>query len=270
LPSLKDHQSNEFTKLLIEGDSKSGKTGSLSSLVKAGYKLRILDYDNGLDVLKQFVQRDCPQGLANVDFRTLRDKRKSTPGGSIIDGSPKAFIDGVKMLGRWKYGETDLGNPAEWGPDCILVIDSLSFLSDAAWDWREPLVPRSKDGKYDMRAVYGDAQRVVEDVLAHVTSDSFCTNVIVISHIKYSENPDGTKKGYPNAVGSALGPLILRYFNNVVLFTNKGGKRKIVTESSTMFDLANARPFKMAKEFNIDNGLAEFFAILRDPPKGSK
>lgn len=265
MPSLADHQSNEFTKLLIEGDSKSGKSGSLASLVKAGYLLRILDYDNGLDILKQLVQRDCGERLGSVEFRTLRDKRKSTPVGSIIDGPPKAFVDGVKMLDRWKYGETDLGNPAEWGPDCILVIDSLTFLSDAAWDWREPLAPRSRDGKYDLRAVYGDAQRAVEDVLAHITSESFRTNVIVISHVKYTDNPDGTKKGYPTSVGSALGPLILRYFNNVVRFTNKGGKRKIETESSAMFDLANAKPFKMPKELDIDNGLAELFQVLREP-----
>ena len=55
MPSLANHQSNEFTKLLIEGDSGSGKTGALASLVKAGYKLRILDMDNGLDALKQTI-----------------------------------------------------------------------------------------------------------------------------------------------------------------------------------------------------------------------
>ena len=43
MPKLSDHQSNDFTKLLLIGDAKSGKTGSLVSLVKAGYKLRILD-----------------------------------------------------------------------------------------------------------------------------------------------------------------------------------------------------------------------------------
>lgn len=266
MPSLANHQSNSYVKLLIEGDSKSGKTGALASLVCAGYHLRILDYDNGLDVLKQFVQRDCPGGLGRVEFRTLRDKRKASPTGPIIDGQPKAFADGVRMLDRWRDGDTDLGVPGEWGPDCILVLDSLTFFSDAAYDFREPLTPRSRDGKYDVRAVYKDAQDAVENVLALLTSDSFKTNVIVISHIKYVDNPDGTKKGYPSAVGSALSPLILRYFNNVVRFTNIGGKRKIETISSPMFDLANAAPFKMEKTYDIETGLADFFAVLRNPP----
>lgn len=266
MPNLANHQSNSYVKLLIEGDSKSGKTGALSSLVCAGYHLRILDYDNGLDVLRQFVQRDCPEGLGRVEFRTLRDRRKASPTGPIIDGQPKAFADGVRMLDRWRDGDTDLGVPGEWGPNYILVLDSLTFFSDAAFDFREPLTPRSRDGKYDVRAVYKDAQDAVENVLALLTSDSFKTNVIVISHIKYVDNPDGTKKGYPSAVGSALSPLILRYFNNVVRFTNIGGKRKIETISSPMFDLANAAPFKMEKTYDIETGLADFFAVLRNPP----
>jgi hypothetical protein len=263
VPSLSDHQSNQFTKILLEGDSKSGKTGSLSSLVLAGYKLRILDYDNGLDVLKQFVEREGPNLLANVEFRTLRDRRKATPAGSVIDGAPRAFVDGLKMLDRWKYGEVDLGTPSGWGPDTILVVDSLTFMSDAAYDFREPLVPRGRDGKYDARAVYKDSQDAVENVLALLTGESFQTNVIVISHIKYIENPDGTKKGYPNSVGSALSPLIPRYFNNIFRYKNSGGKRVIETVSSAMFDLANAKPFTMPKEVPIETGLADIFKILR-------
>lgn len=268
MPTLTQHQSNDYVKLLIEGDSKSGKTGALASLVCAGYKLRILDWDNGLDVLKQFVQRDCPGNLDNVDFRTLRDKRKATPIGSVIDGPPKAFVEGIKMLDRWKYGDVDLGVPASWGPDYILVLDSFTFMSNACFDWRESLVVRGKSGDYDKRAVYGDAQRALEDTLDTLTSPHFETNVIVISHVKYIENPDGTKKGYPVSVGSALSPTIPRYFNNVVRFnTSAGGKREIETVSSAMFDLANAKPFEMPNRFPIATGLADFFAVLRDPPQ---
>ena len=52
MPSLSAHQSNDYVKLLLCGDSGSGKSGALASLVGAGYKLRILDMDNGLDSLK--------------------------------------------------------------------------------------------------------------------------------------------------------------------------------------------------------------------------
>ena len=272
MPTLEKHQSNEYTKLLCLGDSGSGKTGGLAPLVNAGYHLRILDMDNGLESLKQQVLRLCPEKIANVEYRTLRDKRKASPSGPIIDGTPKAFVEAIRMLDRWRYvdeggNEIDLGVPAEWGPDVILIIDSLTFLSDAAYDWREPLTPKGKEGKYDQRAVYKDAQDAIESVLALVTSEAFRTNVIVTSHVKYVDNPDGTKKGYPTAVGSALSPQIPRYFNTVALFQTKaGGKRTLHTAATAMIDLKNPKPFAIEKEYPIETGMADVFAALRSPP----
>ncbi len=272
MPSLRDHQSNEFVKLLLVGDSKSGKTGSLVSLVKAGYKLRILDFDNLLDVLKFFILRDCPDKLDNVEFRTLRDKRKASDAGPIIDGVPNAFVRAMKMLDRWKYTDTDgvevdLGKPSEWGPECILVLDSLSRFCDAAYDFREPLTPRGKGGEFDGRAVYGDAQDAVESSLAMLTSKTFATNVIVIAHGQYMDLPDGTKKIFPQGVGQKLSPKIPQYFPSYVRYTNKGGVRTIQTTSDVMIDLANPRPFAVENTYKLETGLADFFAVLREPPK---
>jgi len=272
MPTLEKHQSNEYTKLLVLGDSGSGKSGALASLVKSGYHLRIVDMDNGLETLKQYILKECPEKIEGVEFRTLRDKRKASPSGPIIDGPPKAFVEAIRMLDRWRYvdeggNEIDLGVPAEWGPDVILVIDSLTFLSDAAYDWREPLTPKGKEGKYDQRAVYKDAQDAIESVLALVTSEAFRTNVIVTSHVKYVDNPDGTKKGYPTAVGSALSPQIPRYFNTVALFQTKaGGKRTLHTAATAMIDLKNPKPFAIEKEYPIETGMAHVFAALRSPP----
>jgi AAA domain len=264
LPNLSKHQSSDFTKLLLMGDSKSGKTGALASLVLAGYKLRILDLDNGLDALATVVRNADPQKLENVEFRTLRDKWTSSPIGPIIAGTATAFIESLKMLDRWKYDNIDLGVPGDWGPDTILVVDSLTFLSDAAWNFREPLVPRSRDGKYDIRAVYKDAQDAISGVLALLTSESFRTNVIVISHVRYVDNPDGTKKGYPTSVGAALSPEIPRYFNSVALTqTGPNGKRQIQTAATAMIDLANPASFKMLPTLPIETGLATFFQTLR-------
>ena len=263
MPTLGEHQSSKFTKLLLMGDSKSGKTGALASLVPK-YKLRILDYDNGLDILAQAVRRTDPKLLERVEYRTLRDKIKSTPLGPIVDGTATAFIEGVRMLDHWKYGNVDLGKPSEWGEDCICVVDSLTFMAHAAFNFREPLVPRSNQGKYDVRAVYKDAQDATEDVLALLTAESFRTNVIVISHIKYIDNPDGTKKGYPTAVGSALSPEVPRWFNSVALAqTGAGGKRQIQTQATAMIDLANTASFKMLPTLPIETGLATFFETVR-------
>src|SRR5688572_19656702 len=116
MPSLDQHQSNDFTKLLLIGDAKSGKTGSLVSLVKAGYKLRIIDMDNLLDILKYMVMEECPEQASNVEYRTIRDRRKMTAAGPMIEGTPKAYIEATKMIELWKYkdekgNEVNLGHP---------------------------------------------------------------------------------------------------------------------------------------------------------------
>lgn len=267
MPSLANHQSNEFTKMLLEGDSGSGKTGALASLVKAGYKLRILDMDNGLDSLKSFVMRECPDKVGNVEFRILRDDYTSSAAGPKV-AKPKAFVEALKMLDNWKYDAVDLGDPGAWGSDTILVVDSFTFLSDSAFEWAKGLNPTTKDP----RQWYGAAQEAVESVLALLTSGNFKSNVIVISHVKYVDNPDGTRKGYPTAIGSALSPVIPRYFNSVALCQTSGaGKRTIQTAATAMIDLKNPKPFSMAKSYPIETGLAEYFAVLREgAPKPQK
>lgn len=272
MPTLSHHQSNNFVKLLLIGDAKSGKTASLISLVKAGYKLRILDMDNLLDILVFLIKEQCPDLIENVEARTLRDKRKMTAQGAIIQGAPKAFIDAIKMLEHWKYTdasgtEIDLGHPSEWGPDCILIIDSLSRLCDACYDWREPLTPKgAKSGEADARATYGDAQDAIENLLATITSSYFETNVIVIAHGQYMDLPDGTTKIFPQGVGQKLSPKIPQYFPSYVRYRNNGGKRTIQIKSDGMIDLANPNPKAMADTYPTETGLAEFFAVLRDPP----
>lgn len=260
MPKLGDHQSNLYQKFLLAGDAMSGKTGSLVSLVKAGYKLRILDFDNKLDILKQMVLRECPDMIGNIDYVTVRDKFKAGPTGPVLDGAPKAFPTAMKYLDNWP----ELGKPAEWGSDCILVVDSLSRLCDAAFDFNMAIMPAKLSA--DPRAVYGAAQDASESVLATLTSEAFQTNVIVIAHVQYIELPDGTTKGFPQGVGQKLSPKIPQYFPSYILYQNKGGKRKIITTSTALVDLANPAPFKIEKEYPIETGLADIFAALRDPP----
>lgn len=271
MPNLADHQSNDFVKLLLVGDAQSGKTGSLVSLVKAGYKLRILDLDNKLDVLKYFIMRECPKLIENVEYRTIRDIRSMGNTGAVIKGSPKAYINGIKMLDHWKYTdengrEIDLGKPAEWGSGIILVIDSLSRLCDAAYDWREPLTPVGKSGERDGRATYGDAQDAIENLLAMLTGPGVETNIIVIAHGIYMDLPDGTSKIFPQGVGQKLSPKIPQYFPSVIRYKNVAGRRTIQLKSDAMIDLSNPAPFAMKDTLDIETGLAEFFAVLREPP----
>lgn len=270
MPTLSQHQSNDFVKLLLLGDSKAGKTGSLVSLVKAGYKLRILDLDNLLDILKYKVMEECPDNIDNVEFRSIRDLTKASPMGAVIDGKPKAWITAIKMLDAWRYDEVDLGVPGEWGPDCILVIDSLSRLCDAAYDFHESIIPGGSTGKFDGRAVYGNAQDDVEKVLGMLTSSGFRTNLIVICHGIYQALPDGTTKIFPQGVGQKLSPKIPQYFPSYIRYKNVSGKRTIQLTSDPMIDLANTNPAVLSASLPIESGLATIFAALKPKEEAQK
>lgn len=274
MPTLAHHQSNEFTKLLFLGDAKSGKTTALVSLVEAGYKLFILDMDNLLDSLVHQIRTRCPDKIDNVEFRTIRDKRKMTAQGPVIAGAPKAFVDAIKMLDNWKYtdddgNEVDYGIPAEWGPDCILVLDSLSRFCDAAYDHFEAIIPRGKSGDFDGRAVYGNAQDGVEGTLAAITSKGFRTNVIVICHGTYMEQADGTTKIFPQGVGQKLSPKIPQYFPTYIRINNKGGRRTLQLTTDAVIDLATPKPVD-TPTLPADTGLATLFEMLHEAPTKSK
>ncbi len=254
MPSLADHHSSSVVKAIYIGDSSTGKTGSLASLVSAGYKLRILDTDNGLDSLKQFSPQDR---LGQVDYETRRDKYKASATGATVP-APKAFVECLKLMEKWS-DETD---PATWGEDTIFVLDSLSSFGKGAFEWARGMNPMAKDP----RQWYFSAQQAVENTIALLTSAAFNTNIIVISHINWKELQDGTVKGYPNAIGSALGPTLARYFNTLILAETSGFgksvKRKIKTVSTGTIDLKAPSP-KIEGEYPLETGLSTIFKTLK-------
>ena len=263
MPNLAQHQSNKYTKLLLIGHPKSGKTGAMTSLVP-DFDLRILDFDNGLDPLKTHVQKYHPERLDSIEYVTLRDKYKMTPTGPVCV-RPTAFKEAQELLTHWRYDDVDLGAPAEWGPNCILAVDSLTFMGDSAFNAVEPI-----SGK-DPRQAYGNAQRALEKILAIIQSDDFQTNVIVTSHVRYIELDDSKKKGFPTAIGEALSPKIPRYFTSVALCeVGAGGKRTIQTAATSTIDLANPKPFEMLPKYPIETGLADFFKVLRSQPNAKR
>jgi hypothetical protein len=251
--------------MMVIGNPGTGKTGGLTSLVKDDYWLGILDLDNGLETLKQYVLHECPDKINNIEFRTLRDEARMTQTGRTIIGAAKAYTTAVDMCDHWKYGGVDEGNPWKWGPNRILVIDSGTFLAQAAYDWREQ-ISLGTGKKYDGRAVYYDAQKSFMSLMQTITSERFKTNVIVLTHIRYIESSDGTMKGYPNTIGTAIATMIGAYFNSVALCeTQQGGKRTIVTAPTAHIDLKNPAPFAMQPRYPLETGLADFFKVLRKP-----
>lgn len=255
MPTLDQHNSSEYAKILYIGDSGTGKTGSLVSLLKAGYNFRILDLDNGLTALIQFA-RGAECDLSKVEYETYRDEYRSTNAGPLIKGTPKAFVNAMTKLTEWSEIED---------PNGITVLDSLTFLGKSAYAWARGMNPTAKDPRQWFYA----AQQAVESVLALITGAAYKQNVIIISHVNYKEVMEGVHKGYPNAVGSALGPTIASYFDTMVLAEAVGSganvKRKIKTLPTGVIDLKMPSPL-VEKELPLETGLATIFATLKNQP----
>lgn len=258
MPNLENAQASASVKLLLIGDSGTGKTGALASLVKAGYRLRVLDFDNKLagGILPILLKRDCPDKLKNVEFEALRDELKASAIGPVLNGVPLAYTKGLALFDKWTDGTV----PRTWNDgQTILVLDSLTFFSDAAFNWAKGMNLSAKDP----RQWFYTAQQQVESCLAILTASSFLPHVIVISHVSWQNRPDGTMKGYPASVGQALGPTIPAYFENMALCQTVGGKRTIQTIPTALVDLKNPAAFKMAPSLPIETGLADFFKTVR-------
>lgn len=258
MPKMSETRPSQSIKALICGQSGTGKTGALASLAEAGYKLRVLDFDNGLAPLFEYAS---PAARQRIVYETLKDPKAMVANVmKVID--PKAAMRAVSLLDRWKDSETgeDLGVPAKWDSDTIVVLDSLSLFGNACLDWvlkkNAINIPRIQD--------WGEAQKIVSGAIELLTAPSFNPHVLVLTHIDYDKTDEGVIfRGAPSSLGQALKEQIPKHFNIML-----GVNRKIYTKTALFVD------FKFPKagaksEYPLDTGLREIFKFLRGTEPGA-
>lgn len=267
MPSLATYKNDQPIKMLLIGNSGTGKTGALASLAEAGYKIRILDFDSGVESLAAALSKN-PKALANVIYEPCTDALKGLNGRVVPDGMPTAFAKALNLLTNWKIaGEQgyDLGIPATWGKDTILVIDSLTLMSNASMRRIIQLNGgRADTGGKPYQSDWGAAGQEIEGVLQLLYSDSFKCHVIVTSHITMiggDEKTGAGAKGYPSALGQKLPTKIGRYFNTILLADIKGvgtnAKRIIRSAPEGMVEVKC--PYPIERELPLESGLRTFF-----------
>lgn len=244
---------------LYIGDSGTGKTGSLISLLQAGYNIRMLDLDNNSDSLVQLCRHHDAKLLDQLDIISVRDKfRASQLTGLEVDGQPKAWVNALKYLNKWD-DETSI---KDWDSKTIFVLDTLTSAGRAAFHWAKGMNPSSKDP----RQWYAAGQDSLKTMLELLTSPEFKCHILVLSHIDLVERDDGTTKGYASSLGKALGPQIAKVFPTLIMAESKGSgtniKRTITTKPTHLVDLKNPVPFKMEERYPLETGMASIFTAL--------
>lgn len=245
-------------KALILGDSGMGKTGALWSLAAAGFKLKLYDVDNNAGVLSSAL-KDHPEALNNIEVLPLRDKLKMNARG-FPDGKPQAWTNLLKALDNWPDG----GTPEEWGPDTVLVLDTLTSVGRAALYMAQHL--ESKFGKLPEIQHYHTAGIQINGMLGNLVSDFFKCHVLVLTHVRYVESDMGISMGLPKAIGEKLSEDIPVYFNTM-LALKRTGKKTVLTTRPTQLVQTKVENFASVKdEYTLIEegkgrpGLAEFFA----------
>lgn len=276
---FKEFSSTQTTKLILLGHTGAGKTGSTVSLAAAGYNVRILDLDKGVEVLKDFVlNKESPyrkprtglwdQGLADsledrISFVPISESTSISSKGDVL---PKgdAWSKAMGQLQDWKEGETSYGNISTWTPKDVLVIDGLSRLADAAFT--QSLAMNGRIGK-PQQSDYGSAQGALKRLLQMLYSDEIKCNIVMICHIKLVELEGEPTRGFPQTIGSALSPEIGQFFNHALLARQSGQgdnvKRVITTKTSGLIQLKTPAPLRVKGEYDLATGLAEYFADIR-------
>lgn len=260
MPFLADHHGSTLIKVLVMGDSGTGKTGSLESLIRAGFKLKILDLDNGLDILASRFSQDSPL-LSNVEFETISQERKWDPktGALKKTTAPEAWPEAMRVLTRW----TDPAAPDPLTPQHILVIDSLTRFGNYALD--NVLFVNNRLGENPTQPEWGAAQRLLQNVISMLFSDVIPCHVIVLTHVRVLTLDTGKVKWMPSSLGQALSEIIPTFANNMIFYQTQKDKRMLTTQPSGFVDVKVTNPNKVKQSYTITegtepgNGLALFF-----------
>lgn len=262
MPSLSDAPP-EFVKIMLIGDSGTGKTGSLISLLEAGYRIHVIDLDNGLKFVANYLRAKRPDLLSAIDYVHCRDKFKMQGQEMKFIPPAKAFQQAAKLLDKWEDGS----DPSTWGPDHVLVIDSLTYLGQAALNQAYTIMPTSKSGaKPDGKQIYGMAGEAMMNIMMGVMGENFGTNVILMSHISYRELDGGVTRGLPTTIGIAASEKAPGLFNDMFLVEKKGQgdttRRVIRSVPNPMID-AKTSALDLPKELPLETGMATIFKALR-------
>lgn len=281
MPTFENFAHSHSIKMLFVGNTGAGKTGSTASLAAAGYNVRILDLDKGVELLDDYIlnpdsmyrkpraklwtAEQCAGIEKRMSYVTLDESMLIKQSQVIPKGDLWNKISG--QLDKWKDGEQDFGNIESWTIRDVLVIDGLSRLSDAAFNYQLAMNGRLL-GRPE-QSDFGMAQRNVERLLMLLYSSAIKCHVILICHIAFIETEGGPTRGFPQTIGKAISPKIGQYFNHALLAKTSGQgeatKRVILTNTSGMIELKSAAPLRVKGEYELATGLAEYFRDVLGP-----
>lgn len=256
--NLNDYNQHTRTKAIVYGPPKTGKTALVGKLA-SHFKLHWLDLENGIKTLLNPAMLD-PKYRENVNVINIPDHklypvaidtvREIMRGGAkkICTNHGKVNCPLCAKVPDARWSEINL---SEFGPGDILVIDSLTQLSNSAMN-KSTLKEIMKPGGEEYKATFHDYATqgaLLDQVLSMI--QVLDLNIVVISHEVESEMTDGKDKIVPMAGTRNFSKLSAKYFDSVIYctltnkvhraYTNTDYATNVLTGSRVPVDIDNAK-----------------------------
>lgn len=274
-------------KILLLGESGSGKTCALASLLDAGYNVRVLDTDNKIAVLKNILgdpkSKFKKDSLSRLSYITMYDPMRFLNGVPVATKSvvwPKT----TEMLTKWVNKDEAFGTVCDHGPleswtdNDVLVLDTLSSLARGALTFHLAFngVLGKQRTQNEARRDVGAAQQYLRTLMQTLTAANIRCHLIVNTHIIYvrkdgsgelTPGDNAPTQGFPTAIGRALSPELPGMFNAMLMSDSIGSgvaiRRKIYTVTRGNINLKNVSPYQVNAEYDQETGLADYFKAVK-------
>lgn len=275
-------------RLLILGEPKSGKTGSLASLANSGRILRYINFDNNIDPLRLYTQPEFRKNIKEVKcFDVIRTTTETGKGGAETKSRLAEFRSWPIMCEAMEVWPGDNSNPQDWDNNNILIFDSLSSIAWAQW---RAFNAFATDKRKHIQLNYKSVQDIIYNFFVMIRDTIKCP-VIVLAHTKMrgadlfvDEDIEDTKIKEavlqrkldeaalidpfigPLSLGKAQTDVLPSIFSGVIRIEASDFGRVIKTVPKGGYILGVPAP-GIPEELSIEDGLMRIFDAWAPKPK---
>lgn len=248
--------------VLLMGESGTGKTYAIRTLIDAGITPFCIFLEPGFEVLGDIPPEKLhwryikPGSSGWTTLQANHEKLNTFSFKMLADMPPpdKAqyhqFVDLLKALNNFVCDRTGecFGDTLKWNTDRALVIDGLSGLSLIAM--REWVGSKNLLSQGDWGVAMAGIEQFIQQLCYDVTS-----HVVLIAHTERElDETAGVSKIMTSTLGKKLAPKIPRFFSDVILAKREGSKFS--------WDTADSSAALKARNLPIASGQSPSFVPL--------
>jgi hypothetical protein len=223
------------------GDSGTGKTHSIQTLVQAGITPMVMFLEQGMETIGPLFDGKKAHyrfiKAHNANWGQLKEIAKAVNQMSLEslskmqDNSKAKYVGFMEVITSCNDFKCDCcgkswGDITSWGPERALVIDGLSGLSDMAMSLGVGMKP--------VRSLpdWGIAQNTIKMLLGPLVSDTRCTFVLIAHLDREKDEITGGTTLMVKTLGAKLAPDIPKMFSDVIMAERQGTKFSWSTAAS--------------------------------------